>query len=1304
MSKAIIGNKIVTPTQWATDTMGETVTENVPVDGRVIAVGGWIGMDAPPKGLSVELRVGATVRGYSRGPETSGDVNRPRVQNAWTAGTAGGALYEQNVTDVNSGFGASQKGVVVRQGESLTADFYPGNWGDTPMRVSTMDSAGADPALYAVIEENRPPVIYDMNPGNDVITIDTTPDFTFTVHDDDRAEGYNDYPKTVIIRVWRNESGSYRFIDSQTFNLSAPAAGTADVPVTVTWSRPWTPLALGGKLKAWFNAGDISGISNGTALSQWDDSSGNNNHATQTTGANQPIYRTAQVNGLPAVEFDGANDYLVSNLSASEVDFSAIGVVKREGAGISQSIIGPNQDTGTLFRIGTGNTVQVSLATVGDYGTGTIVAPTSYAIVSGSLTASTVELGVNGTAESLAHSVAAPTAGRTSFLGARILSGIPAHFFDGFFAEMMSFHPSLATGERQQVEGYLAWKYNLVASLPAGHPYKTVAPTIFSVVPNAGADTLAAWTVEVRDEIGGETGTGYGGRDFATDGPDGTTEFTVSQGGYAVITSPSVEKIYNATPQTVQFTYTHPLGLSMNYFWVRLLKHFHNVDGDEGEYEEFQTTPQMGSLLTTYATGSTITVNWGDLGFDPLEYGSHYALEVMFQDVNGFRGGWTGRKHFHLNEPPQKAVISSPLNGSAVTSLPLVLFRVTDDDDSPAATWFNPNNYAIGTATYGTLGSGTAPNFNAPEQVAVDSTGRILVADTANNRLMVLTSAGAYSTSITGLSSITGVAVDALDYIYVSYFLTGTGRQLRKYNSSLVAQWTVTVDSATKLATDGTHIFASNPSNETITKFLCSTGAVVTSWGGPGTDDLQFNDPAGIAVSDLNSNRLFVADNLNYRIQVLDKTTGAFLFEWGGQGSDDGEFLSPTGVAVGPLTRDVYVADNVRGDVQVFSYDGEFLGKIGIPWATSTATGMLRNPMGIGIRQYLANESSLYVGDTWYNRITKFDILTPALVSSNNLTLTADVEVTGPLPVTNGTFDTNLTGWTYSEAGTLTETVTRETTSPHSGAGHLRILLSAGSPMAGNYVKEMKQDQLLPCAPGRTYNISAWYRRSAPGWYGAIVIQWGTESGGLIQEVIGPRFSPILLNTWTQISFSAQAPVNAKTFWYGVINHYDPNFAATFPVSLDWDDFTVSQGARYERPATSLGGGIFSYQMVANDMPQKDTYSVRVRGRDANSPGPWSDAIVFEYVTGPAATITNPASGAVVNVVNPLVEWFITAGTQWRYKVDILDAVTGVIVYSSDWIADPDTRAFRVPAGYLSTGGSYLARLWIDDGKIEVMV
>jgi len=63
---------------------------------------------------------------------------------------------------------------------------------------------------------------------------------------------------------------------------------------------------------AWFDAADANSITlDGTAVTQWNDKSGNDNHIAQGTAANQPTYQAAGWAGAdPTVYFDGTSDYL----------------------------------------------------------------------------------------------------------------------------------------------------------------------------------------------------------------------------------------------------------------------------------------------------------------------------------------------------------------------------------------------------------------------------------------------------------------------------------------------------------------------------------------------------------------------------------------------------------------------------------------------------------------------------------------------------------------------------------------------------------------------------------------------------------------------------------------------------------------------------------------------------------------------------------------------------------------------------------------------------------------------------------
>ena len=70
---------------------------------------------------------------------------------------------------------------------------------------------------------------------------------------------------------------------------------------------PWTPLSLGNTVLYGWYKGDagLSVSTDGASVAAWNDQSTNNNHLSQTTTANQPVFRTAAngVNGIPVLEF-----------------------------------------------------------------------------------------------------------------------------------------------------------------------------------------------------------------------------------------------------------------------------------------------------------------------------------------------------------------------------------------------------------------------------------------------------------------------------------------------------------------------------------------------------------------------------------------------------------------------------------------------------------------------------------------------------------------------------------------------------------------------------------------------------------------------------------------------------------------------------------------------------------------------------------------------------------------------------------------------------------------------------------------
>lgn len=106
-------------------------------------------------------------------------------------------------------------------------------------------------------------------------------------------------------------------------------------------------------------------------------------------------------------------------------------------------------------------------------------------------------------------------------------------------------------------------------------------------------------------------------------------------------------------------------------------------------------------------------------------------------------------------------------------------------------------------------------------------------------------------------------------------------------------------------------------------------GTYVGTWGtagsGPGQLALTTHDPHpdGVgAIAFAPDGSFYVADNGNFRVEEFDKDRH-FVRQWGSFGTGNGQFVSPKGIATdGKL---VFVADDPRGDMQVFDLEGHLL-------------------------------------------------------------------------------------------------------------------------------------------------------------------------------------------------------------------------------------------------------------------------------------------------------------------------------------------------------------------------------------------
>jgi serine/threonine protein kinase/sugar lactone lactonase YvrE len=191
-------------------------------------------------------------------------------------------------------------------------------------------------------------------------------------------------------------------------------------------------------------------------------------------------------------------------------------------------------------------------------------------------------------------------------------------------------------------------------------------------------------------------------------------------------------------------------------------------------------------------------------------------------------------------------------------------------------------------------GQGAKARFWAPFGIAVDAAGTVYVADTANNTIRKITANGLVTT-LAGLAAHPGTN-------------DGNGVRARFRNP-----WSVAVDD-----TDG-DVYVADMSNNTIRR-ITSAGAVITFAGEPGiagkTDgfgnDAHFDNPFAVAVD--NAGDVYVSDSANNAIRkITHRVVTTLAGSPGNAGNADGQganarFWNPQGLAV-DSTGNIYVAD-----------------------------------------------------------------------------------------------------------------------------------------------------------------------------------------------------------------------------------------------------------------------------------------------------------------------------------------------------------------------------------------------------------
>ncbi len=304
-------------------------------------------------------------------------------------------------------------------------------------------------------------------------------------------------------------------------------------------------------------------------------------------------------------------------------------------------------------------------------------------------------------------------------------------------------------------------------------------------------------------------------------------------------------------------------------------------------------------------------------------------------------------------------------------------------------------------------GTGARASFNSPYGIAVDKSGNVYVADTINNSIRKISSAGAVTT-LAGSGSMgsddgtgtaasfngpSGIAVDKSGNVYVADQRNNLIRMISPAGAVTTLAGSGSAGSANGIGKaasfngpngvavdDAGSVYVADFGNNLIRK-ITSAGAVTTlaGSGSVGSDDgtgtaASFKYPNGVAVD--GSGNVYVADFGNDRIRKIT-SAGAVttLAGSGSAGAADGtgsvaSFYSPDGVAVGG-SGNLYVADTDNNSIRKITPAGAVTTLAGSS-VRGSADGLgtaasFYAPAGVAVD----SSGDVYVVDTHNNLIRK---------------------------------------------------------------------------------------------------------------------------------------------------------------------------------------------------------------------------------------------------------------------------------------------------------------------------------------------
>lgn len=299
-------------------------------------------------------------------------------------------------------------------------------------------------------------------------------------------------PMTASVGTANNISGT---LDLVLGNIAVgnAIAGTVDPSINLTISVAvsntptgalnWTPAAFGSNLAAWYDFDDTTTQTFvSTAISQITSKASTTRTLSQATTTARPTTQPANLNGRRVALFDSSDSLFNLSVAVPSTPNHTVFLVARAAAILTQMAMFDYGLRETLY-VNPNGTFNIYMAPTAPYdNTRSYDVPAAYwgtswriAGVRDTATGNTqiwldgllFDVGVN--------SDRGTGTGPTEFSLGSWGDG-SGGFLNGQIAEYIEVNGDVSIADKERIEGYLAHKWGLTASLPAGHPYKTTPP------------------------------------------------------------------------------------------------------------------------------------------------------------------------------------------------------------------------------------------------------------------------------------------------------------------------------------------------------------------------------------------------------------------------------------------------------------------------------------------------------------------------------------------------------------------------------------------------------------------------------------------------------------------------------------------------------------------------------------------------------------------------------------------------------------------------------------------------------------